>query len=262
QITSFIQTTFSGGERGRAYGLFGAVSGAATAIGTVLGGEVLALLPGEIGRRWLFWINIPLGLLGLVMALRFLPRDLHSAPRRLDLAATAVLGVFIVMFLLPCSSTRPGPRPHARVRRDRRALTRLPGGLGALVRLARPRGTDFPEPVPHAQVVAGRQVKRFGPLLMTLVTSAAPAGCRKPSSWLGTAFGIAVASLVYFAWSAQEQWRTAIALSSPRASSSPPPHWCPRTSTLAEHRLSAPLLGCEIGKVSAHATPRGHGARA
>ncbi|MBC8093252.1 MAG: MFS transporter, partial [Pseudonocardia sp.] len=82
QITSFIQTTFSGGERGRAYGLFGAVSGAATAIGPVLGGSVMALLPGELGGRWLFWINIPLGLVALAMAAGTRTRRVRQGRRR------------------------------------------------------------------------------------------------------------------------------------------------------------------------------------
>jgi MFS transporter, DHA2 family, methylenomycin A resistance protein len=60
--------------RRRAFGVWGAIAGIAAGSGPVVGG---ALVSG-LSWRWVFFINVPIGLLGLGLAARFLP----SPPRR------------------------------------------------------------------------------------------------------------------------------------------------------------------------------------
>ena len=69
-------------QRGAAIGLWGAADALAAALGPVIGG----LLAQHIHWSWIFYINVPLGLLGLAAGARYIPesRD-HSAGRRLDL---------------------------------------------------------------------------------------------------------------------------------------------------------------------------------
>jgi DHA2 family methylenomycin A resistance protein-like MFS transporter len=62
------------GARRRAFGIWGGVAGIGAGAGPVVGG---ALVSG-LGWRWVFFINVPIGILGLVMAARFVP----AAPRR------------------------------------------------------------------------------------------------------------------------------------------------------------------------------------
>ena len=88
---SLLAVTFpEGPERDRAIGLFGAVGGLAGTVGVVLGG----LLTSGPGWRWSFFINVPIGVVLIAIALVFLGPDGHSdRAGRLDVAgATTVTG--------------------------------------------------------------------------------------------------------------------------------------------------------------------------
>ncbi|MGO1317072.1 MAG: MFS transporter [Cellulomonadaceae bacterium] len=73
QVVGLIQQMFAGHERGRAFGLFGAVIGVSTAIGPLAGGLIIQLAGVEHGWRWVFFINVPIAAVVLPMALRLLP---------------------------------------------------------------------------------------------------------------------------------------------------------------------------------------------
>jgi EmrB/QacA subfamily drug resistance transporter len=92
---SLIAVTFADGrDRARALGLFGAVGGIAGSVGVVAGG----LLAGGPGWRWSFFINVPAGLLVIVLAVAFLGRDrMNDRVARLDFtAANAVTGALLL----------------------------------------------------------------------------------------------------------------------------------------------------------------------
>lgn len=57
QVLGTIQQIFVGKERGRAFGLFGATIGIATAIGPTLGGLMIAVGGAQDGWRWIFWMT-------------------------------------------------------------------------------------------------------------------------------------------------------------------------------------------------------------
>lgn len=104
QNTGLIQELFSGAERGRAFGLFGTTVSLSTAVGPVVGGSIIALFGAENGWRWVFFVNVPIGALALVLAARLLPR----APRRdsplrseLDFVGVGLLGVAVLGVLFP-----------------------------------------------------------------------------------------------------------------------------------------------------------------
>jgi MFS family permease len=67
------------GAMGRAMGLLGTVSALGTALGPVLGGALLPL----VGWRGLFWLQLPLGLLALVLALAVLPQGRAAGAARI-----------------------------------------------------------------------------------------------------------------------------------------------------------------------------------
>lgn len=78
---SIIASTFTEpAERARAVGVWGSVAGLSLASGPVLGG----LLVSGAGWRWIFWINVPVGLLALALTQRFIPESRAQHPRRLD----------------------------------------------------------------------------------------------------------------------------------------------------------------------------------
>jgi len=76
---SIIATTFRGRERGMAIGIWGAVAGLAVAIGPVVGG----LLVEHASWRSVFFLNVPVGLAALLLALTLVPesRDALDAHR-------------------------------------------------------------------------------------------------------------------------------------------------------------------------------------
>ena len=86
-------------KTGSAMGLLGSMSAVGTALGPSLGGVLIA----GPGWRTLFLVNLPLGLLALVMAWRFLPADraLPAAQRpRFDQAGTLLLALVLAAYAL------------------------------------------------------------------------------------------------------------------------------------------------------------------
>lgn len=108
QNSGLIQDLFRGAERGRAFGLFGAVLGVSTAIGPVIGGLILAGFDEATGWRWIFLVNVPIGLLTLALAPRLLPgrpadvvRDPTPLWRRMDLVGGMLLGAGVLTLMFP-----------------------------------------------------------------------------------------------------------------------------------------------------------------
>ncbi|MFJ7268183.1 MFS transporter [Streptomyces sp. NPDC099050] len=89
---SIITNTFTEPkERARAIGVWGAVVGISMAAGPLIGG----LLVDSVGWRSIFWINLPVGLLALVLTLRYIPESRADHPRRPD-----PVGQLLIMGLL------------------------------------------------------------------------------------------------------------------------------------------------------------------
>ncbi|HEU4392822.1 MAG TPA: MFS transporter [Solirubrobacterales bacterium] len=79
---ALLANEFQDAERGFALGIWGGVTGAALAIGPLVGG----LLTDELSWRWIFLVNLPLGALLSWLTLRSLPESRDERPRPLDLA--------------------------------------------------------------------------------------------------------------------------------------------------------------------------------
>ncbi len=62
---ALIAQAFHGKERGTAFGVFGAVTGAAVAVGPVLGGVITS----GIGWQWIFFVNVPIGAIAVFVTL-------------------------------------------------------------------------------------------------------------------------------------------------------------------------------------------------
>jgi EmrB/QacA subfamily drug resistance transporter len=103
QNSGLVQELFQGAERGRAFGIVGATVGIATAAGPVIGGLILALVPGRDAWRWVFYVNVPIGLLALALAARLVPAPPRGVRRRadLDLVGALLLGGGVLAVLVP-----------------------------------------------------------------------------------------------------------------------------------------------------------------
>lgn len=108
QNSALIQQLFRGAERGRAFGLFGATVGISTAAGPVVGGLILALAGGPGGWRWIFFVNVPIGVLALVLAARLLPRGTPGPRGHVDVAGVALLGGGVLAVMLPLVQAESG----------------------------------------------------------------------------------------------------------------------------------------------------------
>jgi EmrB/QacA subfamily drug resistance transporter len=102
QVSGFIQELFRGKERGTAFGLFGATVGISTAVGPLAGGLLIQLFGESNGWRAVFYVNVPIGIVAVVLALLWLPA--LSGQRRsesLDPVGVVLVGVGVLLLLLP-----------------------------------------------------------------------------------------------------------------------------------------------------------------
>jgi MFS family permease len=76
-------------DRGRYTGLFGAVFGVSSIIGPLIGG----FFTSHLSWRWIFYVNLPLGVLALGVLAVALHTPKERKPHRIDYAGSALLAV-------------------------------------------------------------------------------------------------------------------------------------------------------------------------
>jgi EmrB/QacA subfamily drug resistance transporter len=112
QNSGLIQQMFQGAERGRAFGLFGTTVGVSAASGPILGGLILAAFGEDDGWRYVFFVNVPIGLLAMVLALRWLPppdpRE-GTVRSQIDGIGSVLLGAAVLCVLLPIVEAMGNP---------------------------------------------------------------------------------------------------------------------------------------------------------
>jgi EmrB/QacA subfamily drug resistance transporter len=94
-----IADLFSPRERGRYQGYIGSMWATAAVAGPLLGGS----LTDAASWRWIFFINLPLGALALVVVLRTMHAPAHVRPHRIDYTGAVVLSLAITGLLLACT---------------------------------------------------------------------------------------------------------------------------------------------------------------
>ncbi|MGH2846961.1 MAG: MFS transporter, partial [Thermoleophilaceae bacterium] len=101
---SILTTTYTGAQRTVALSVWGAIGGAGSALGVVIGGMLTTWLSWE----WVFVVNVPVGLVAAVVALRLLPADPAGvgARRHFDLsgAVSVVAGLVVLVYALEGTS--------------------------------------------------------------------------------------------------------------------------------------------------------------
>ena len=103
---ALVRQVFPIERRAAAFGVVGAAAGLAAGIGPVLGGGIMALG----GWRAMFWMNVPLVLLGLAVAFRYFPAAAgHGVRPPFDLAGAAMLGAAMTAFAMALSLAAVAP---------------------------------------------------------------------------------------------------------------------------------------------------------
>jgi EmrB/QacA subfamily drug resistance transporter len=108
QNTGLIQQLFRGGERGRAFGLYGATLAVSSSVGPLVGGSILALAAGPDGWRWIFYVNVAIGAVAFILALRLLPKGGTGNPGYLDGIGAVLLGAGALALLFPLVQAESG----------------------------------------------------------------------------------------------------------------------------------------------------------
>ncbi len=83
-------------ERGKYSGLFGGVFGVATVIGPLLGG----FLTTQFDWRWIFYVNVPVGILAFIVLQRTLPARTQQIKHQVDFLGTALLATALTSLVL------------------------------------------------------------------------------------------------------------------------------------------------------------------
>jgi EmrB/QacA subfamily drug resistance transporter len=103
---SIIASVFPAEKRGAAMGVWGGVSGLASGLGPVLGGIIVQYVTWpSVGDswRWIFLVNIPVGIIGVILALRLVPESKNpTAVQTLDLPGVGLISasLFCLTFAL------------------------------------------------------------------------------------------------------------------------------------------------------------------
>jgi EmrB/QacA subfamily drug resistance transporter len=91
---ALIANAFRGRDRGTAFGVFGAVTGAAVAIGPVLGG----IITSGIGWKWIFFVNVPIGIVAVGLTLMQVQESRDPDARGVDWIG--LVSFSVALFLL------------------------------------------------------------------------------------------------------------------------------------------------------------------
>ncbi|MFJ2392868.1 MFS transporter [Streptomyces sp. NPDC087843] len=106
QVLSIVHATFPAHERGKVFGLFGAIVGLGAVSGPLLG----ALLTewNLFGLEWrpIFLINLPVGVAALILGRRFISESKAPKALKLDLVGVALVTLALLMLLYPLTRGR------------------------------------------------------------------------------------------------------------------------------------------------------------
>jgi EmrB/QacA subfamily drug resistance transporter len=88
---TILTTAFPPQRRGLIVGIYGGLAGLAVAAGPLVGGVVTE----DLNWHWIFWLNVPIGVLAIALGIRLLPES-HGAADRVDLGGVALVTAGVV----------------------------------------------------------------------------------------------------------------------------------------------------------------------
>jgi EmrB/QacA subfamily drug resistance transporter len=101
QVLATFRAVFSGAERGKAFSIYGAMLGFASAVGLLLGGVLTEANLFGWSWRAVFFVNIPVAVAALIAGLRFVPETRDPGARRPDVPGAVLLAASLVAIVYP-----------------------------------------------------------------------------------------------------------------------------------------------------------------
>ncbi|MEU6142668.1 MFS transporter [Streptomyces sp. NPDC047081] len=111
QVLATIQSATAGQRRAKAMGLYGATAGLSMVAGQILGGVLVAADIAGTGWRAVFLVNVPVVVVGLVLAARGVPETRSQHPEPVDGPGTVLLTAALLALLAPLTEGRTAGWP-------------------------------------------------------------------------------------------------------------------------------------------------------
>jgi MFS family permease len=111
QVLATIQSSTEGPRRAKAMSLYGATAGLAMVAGQILGGVLVAADLAGSGWRSVFLVNVPVVVVGLVLAVRSVPETRSQHPEPADGPGTVLLAAALLTLLAPLTEGRAAGWP-------------------------------------------------------------------------------------------------------------------------------------------------------
>lgn len=101
QVLAVLRTVYSGKAQARAFSMYGFVMGVAAVFGQLIGGGLMRADVFGLGWRACFLINVPIGLVALLLTPRFVPESKAEVKSRLDPVGMVLVTGALVALLIP-----------------------------------------------------------------------------------------------------------------------------------------------------------------
>ncbi|MEU3743814.1 MFS transporter [Streptomyces narbonensis] len=111
QVLATIHASTTGPRRAKALSLYGATAGLSMVAGQILGGVLVAADLAGSGWRSVFLVNVPVAVVGLLLALRTVPETRSDRPAQVDVRGTLLLAVALLTLLAPLTEGRTAGWP-------------------------------------------------------------------------------------------------------------------------------------------------------
>jgi EmrB/QacA subfamily drug resistance transporter len=101
QVLGTFQAALSGARQGKAIGFYGAAAGMSAVAGQLVGGLLIAANIAGASWRPIFLVNVPIGLVAILVAWRLVPETKSEKPASVDLPGMALFGITMLCLLIP-----------------------------------------------------------------------------------------------------------------------------------------------------------------
>ncbi|MEU5923259.1 MFS transporter [Streptomyces antimycoticus] len=111
QVLATIHSSTSGTRRARALSMYGATAGLSMVAGQILGGVLVAADIAGTGWRAVFLVNVPVAVIGLILAVRTVPETRSNRPAPVDVPGTVLLALSLITLMVPLTEGRAAGWP-------------------------------------------------------------------------------------------------------------------------------------------------------